>query len=117
MRPTLALRTLLVVASWHALALAEPPPPAPAPKPVPASASSAPSIAIIVASIAAGVAITAYGLSFDCGEDDHSCHRRASLPIFGGVGVAAAGSIVGLVLLPSVDGTRTAAFTLGARFD
>lgn len=54
---------------------------------------------VIATSIAAGAALTGYGLTFDCRANDHACHRRASLPIWGGVGVAAAGSLVGLRLL------------------
>lgn len=128
----LAPRAVLCVLAWQGLALGQSAPPALASAPAAPTASTlaksqAPStgpsvstatgLAIVLASIAAGAALTVYGLTIDCGPQDHACHRRASLPIFGGVGVASAGSIFGLVLLPSQDGSRSAALTLAARFD
>ncbi|HVY31960.1 MAG TPA: hypothetical protein VHB79_35740 [Polyangiaceae bacterium] len=69
-----------------------------------------------MASLAAGAALTAYGLSIDCSADDHACHRRAALPIWSGAGVAAAGSLVGLGLLrSSVNGSATLV-TVSGRF-
>lgn len=65
----------------------------------PARSTASWGVIVIATSIAAGAALTGYGLTFDCSADDHACHRRASLPIWGGVGVAAAGSLVGLRLL------------------
>lgn len=120
MQRKLWIASLLVSLTWHGLAFAQSAPAAPPPTP-PAASPTPPSktlgLTVVLASLAVGTAITVYGLSFDCGEEDHGCHRRANLPIFGGVGFAAAGSIVGLVLLPAPDGSRTAALTLGARFD
>jgi hypothetical protein len=67
-------------------------------------------VVVILAALAAGVALTSYGLTFDCGETDISCHRRAAAPIWGGVGVAAAGSLVGLRLLqPSGSASSSSA--------
>lgn len=77
-----------------ATAHAEPPPSAPRPPP-----SHTWGAIVIATSIVAGAALTGYGLTIDCGDHDHACHRRAALPIWSGVGVAAAGSIVGLQLL------------------
>jgi hypothetical protein len=101
---------LLVIASWPEPALAQSGQAA-------HHAPSGPGIAIVLASIAAGAALTTYGLTVDCGLSDHACHRRASLPIWGGVGVASVGSIVGLVLLQSPNGSSTPALTLGGRFE
>jgi hypothetical protein len=58
-----------------------------------------PGIVVIVASLTAGAALTSYGLTIDCAELDHACHRRAAAPIWGGVGVAAVGSLVGSSLI------------------
>ena len=117
MRRTLPIISLLAITSWHGLARAEDPAPTAAtPAPAP-QAGRALGIGVVLASIAAGAAVTIYGLSIDCSEQDHACHRRASLPIFGGVGLAAAGSIVGLTLMPSPDGTSSAALTIRGRFD
>jgi hypothetical protein len=74
-------------------------------------------IAIVLASLAAGAALTAYGLSIDCGESDHACHRRASLPIWSGIGVAGAGSVLGLTIIGSADERRSALVVVAARFD
>jgi len=51
---------------------------------------------IVAGAIVAGAAVTTYGLSIDCQKDDTDCHRRAALPIWGGVGIAATGSLIGI---------------------
>jgi hypothetical protein len=50
-------------------------------------------------SLVAGAACTGYGLLLDCAGADPSCPRRASLAIWGGVGIASLGSLVGMALL------------------
>lgn len=91
-----------------ARAQVEPPAPsAEAPRP-----SAMPGALVIVASLALGAAVTAYGLTIDCAEGDASCQRRAALPIWGGVGIASAGSVLGLVMLPSPHQRQAAVLTL-----
>jgi hypothetical protein len=55
--------------------------------------------AIVSGSLLVGGALTMLGLQVDCGPADTECHRRASLAIWGGVGVASVGSICGLTLV------------------
>lgn len=82
----------------------------------PASVSTGAGLAVIFASIAAGAALTIYGLSIDCEPLDSGCHRRASLPIAGGVGLAATGSLVGFFVIHSTTGANAAALAVGGRF-
>jgi hypothetical protein len=49
--------------------------------------------------VAAGAALTTYGLTFDCGDDQHPCQRRASIAIWGGLGIAALSSAVGIAIV------------------
>ena len=72
---------------------------------------------VVAGSIVAGAALTTYGLTVDCSENDTDCHRRAALPIWGGVGVASAGSLVGLCIVQSDSGPSGTAMTLNLRFE
>ena len=71
---------------------------------------------VVAGSIIAGAAITTYGLTIDCAEDDSDCHRRAALPIWGGVGVASTGSLVGLCIVQSHAGPSGTAVSLNLEF-
>jgi len=55
--------------------------------------------AVVGGSLLLGSAITIVGLGIDCGRADTECHRKASLAIWGGVGIASVGSICGLTLV------------------
>jgi hypothetical protein len=55
--------------------------------------------AIVITSIAAGAALTAYGMTRSCPAHDEHCAWESSFFIWGGVGVASAGSIVGLSMV------------------
>ena len=72
---------------------------------------------VVAGSIAAGAALTSYGLTIDCAADDTECHRRAALPIWGGVGVASTGSLVGLCIVESHAGPSGTAVSLNLTFD
>ena len=54
---------------------------------------------VIIPSLTVGAVLTGYGLSFDCGRADSSCQRSASAAIWGGVGVASFGSLLGVSLV------------------
>jgi hypothetical protein len=94
---------------------AEAAPPAASLNTVPAHDATA-GVVVILASLAAGAALSAYGLTIDCGPSDHACHRRAAAPIWGGVGVAAVGSLVGLRLLEPSLSRSAALITLHGTF-
>jgi hypothetical protein len=49
--------------------------------------------------LVAGAAITTYGLTIDCANGDVGCEKRASLPIWGGIGTAALASALGLAVV------------------
>jgi hypothetical protein len=74
--------------------------------------------AVVVSSVVAGAALTLYGLTIECGDDDVSCQRRASLPIWGGVGVASLGTLIGIriVQVGREPSTRSAAIWIGTTF-
>ena len=72
---------------------------------------------VVAGAIVAGAAVTTYGLTIDCEHDDTECHRRAALPIWGGVGIASAGSLVGLCIVQSDAGPSGTAMTLNLRFE
>ena len=88
-----------------------------------ASAQEAPSKSpswgwlVVAGSLVAGAVVTTYGLTIDCSEDDTDCHRRAALPIWGGVGMASAGSLVGLCIVQSDAGPSGTAMTVSLNFD
>lgn len=54
---------------------------------------------VIATSVSLGALTLAYGLSIDCDADDEPCQRRAGAAIWGGTGVASAGSFIGFTLL------------------
>jgi hypothetical protein len=56
---------------------------------------------VIAPSLVAGTACLTYGLSQDCSEADTSCQRRASLAIWGSVGIISLGSLIGISLSSS----------------
>lgn len=99
----------------------------PRPQVAPSAAASPPAVpsppaaatwgvVVILASIATGAALTGYGLTIECSADDHPCHRRAALPIWGGVGVAALGSVVGLRLVKSPSAGSATLVSVGGAF-
>jgi hypothetical protein len=98
----------------------DPAPPGTTPGPSPpepeSKARTTAGVVVIVASLAAGAALTGYGLTIDCAELDHACHRRAAAPIWGGVGVAAVGSLVGLRLIQTSVTRSSASLTLHGTF-
>jgi hypothetical protein len=61
-----------------------------------ASSSSTAAWTILIASLAVGAATTVYGTTITCAEADARCRRRASLAIWGGVGIASLGSAIAL---------------------
>jgi hypothetical protein len=54
---------------------------------------------LIIPSLALGATLTGYGLTFDCAQADTSCQRNAGAAIWGGVGVASFGSLLGISIL------------------
>ena len=54
---------------------------------------------VVLPSLAAGAALLGYGLSIDCKQADIDCQRKASLAIWGSVGVASLGSLLGLCIV------------------
>jgi hypothetical protein len=54
---------------------------------------------LVVTGVAAGAAVTSYGLTFDCSDSDVRCQRGASMAIGSGVGIAALASAVGLAIV------------------
>ena len=54
---------------------------------------------VIIPSLALGALTTGYGLSFDCAQADTACQRSASVAIWGGVGIASFGSLLGVSLI------------------
>lgn len=53
---------------------------------------------VIAPSLVLGAASLTYGLSQDCSEVDTPCQRRASLAIWGSVGIISLGSLIGISL-------------------
>ena len=90
--------------------------PAFAQTPAPPPRSSTWGIVVITTSLLAGAALTSYGLTINCGQDEHRCHRRAALPIWGGLGLAASGTLLGLRLLPQATASGVAGLSLGGSF-
>lgn len=117
---TLAVRFSIVSFAWTSAVQAEATTEAAAAEVPPepeVSTTDATGWYVLAASLLVGAALTTYGLGIDCDEHDHACHRRASLPIWGGVGVAASGSILGLYLVQPPGGASNATLTLGATFN
>lgn len=54
---------------------------------------------ILGSGLLVGGAMTTYGLTFDCGHDSRACQREASIAIWGGFGIAAVGSAIGLSIV------------------
>jgi hypothetical protein len=54
---------------------------------------------VLGSSLVAASASMSYGLSLDCADADRPCQRRASLAIWGSVGIVSLGSVVAIVLL------------------
>jgi hypothetical protein len=48
-----------------------------------------------------GGSVTVYGLTFDCSDSNTSCQRKTSLLIWGGAGIAALASAVGISIVQS----------------
>ena len=72
--------------------------------------------AVVALSLATGAAVTAASLSIDCGHDDLECARWASLGIWGGIGIASAGSVAGLLVVRA-DHAREARVRLSFTVD
>lgn len=56
---------------------------------------------VIAPSLVLGTASLTYGLLQDCAEVDTPCQRRASLAIWGSVGIVSLGSLIGISLMRS----------------
>jgi hypothetical protein len=72
----------------------------------PQNASNRPSAVgwtVLIASLAAGAATTAYGLGISCEEADRDCSRHSSLAIWGGIGIASIGSAFALGSMQTDD--------------
>ena len=98
----LAASSLLFVARTSR---AQPPGPAPTPSPAPAAAPANEETGqwgwlVLGTGILAGGALTAYGLTFDC-DNDLDCGKRAGVAIWGGLGIAALTSAIGLYIVES----------------
>lgn len=55
--------------------------------------------AVVALSLATGALVAGGGAAIECRTDDLDCARWASLGIWGGIGIAAAGSIAGLLIV------------------
>jgi hypothetical protein len=67
--------------------------------------------------IAAGGALTTYGLAQGCSSGDTACERHASIAIWGGLGIASLSSMFGLAIVQSERArarTKTAAVSVAA---
>jgi hypothetical protein len=72
--------------------------------------------AVVALSLVTGAAVTAGALSIDCAHDDLECARWASLGIWGGIGIASAGSVAGLLVVKA-DNAREARMRLSFTVD
>jgi hypothetical protein len=93
----------------------EPSEPPPAPSAVQATRTGEWGWWIVGAGLVAGTALTAYGLTFECSDTDMSCRKAASVAIWGGAGVAALASAVGLAVVQA--GRRTVKIVPTVSFD
>lgn len=100
MRRSVAALVLALSALFAAPRIARADPPALAPAPAPVTHGDATvGWVVVVASVVVGAAITTAALTIDCDPVDTRCGRWSSLGIWGGVGVAAFGSVGGIVLV------------------
>jgi hypothetical protein len=51
---------------------------------------------LVIPSLGASAALLTYGLSIDCADADTECQRKASLAIWGSMGMASAGTLLGI---------------------
>jgi hypothetical protein len=79
----------------------------PAPPKPQATSSAKPAWGWIVlgSGLVVGGTITGYGLSLDCHDDERACNKRAGISIWGGIGIAALASAIGLALIGSKEAT------------
>lgn len=106
---SVALALCALSATWCPTALADgtrgaAPASSPAPSgPAPSAVSSAPrgewGWLLVFPSLAAGGGLLAYGLSIECAEQDTGCQRGAGAALWGGVGLASLGSLLGLAVV------------------
>lgn len=54
---------------------------------------------VTASSLFVGTTLTAVGLALDCNEGSNPCTRGASVAIWGGIGIAAIGSMIGLAVV------------------
>src|SRR5262249_1281293 len=66
-----------------------------------AHADPTPGWIVLGSGLAVGGTLTGYGLSLDCHDDERSCHKRAGIFIWGGVGIGALASAIGLAAIES----------------
>ena len=60
---------------------------------------------VVASSVVVGGGVTTYGLTLDCAKGDDACRWSTSLAIWGGLGGAMVGSLVGLAIVH--DGKRS----------
>lgn len=73
--------------------------PAPTPPVVRASSSGTWGWYVVASGLVVGAASTTYGLTIDCSGSDLGCQSRASLAIWGGIGIAALASALGIAVV------------------
>jgi hypothetical protein len=76
---------------------------------------------VLGSGLALGGALTTYGLTFDCSDTARECQRRASIAIWGGIGIAALSSAIGIAIVQMGRvrvraGAGLSTHELGARF-
>jgi hypothetical protein len=96
---TLALTLVLLAGRPAGADPPEPQQPAPAPATAQGHDSGHWGWWVLGGGLVAGAALTTYGLTIDCATGDDGCGRRASLPIWGGIGLAALASGLGLAVV------------------
>lgn len=99
-----ALALVTLATAWAPPALADGGAPAPpagggAPSPQRPEPSGRWGWLLVVPSLAAGAALLAYGLSIECAEHDTGCQRGAGAAIWGSVGIASVGSLLGISIV------------------
>ncbi len=98
-RPALGEEPQAAPPSPSSTASAAPAPVPPPPPPVVRVSSGTWGWYVLASGVAVGAAVTAYGFTIDCSETDLACRSRASLGIWGGIGIAAIASALGLAVV------------------
>ncbi len=101
MRIRALVPVLLATSTWLAPARAEPPA-----APPPAAATTTPTKPtgewgwlVVGSGLLAGGALTGVGLSIGCDDGSRECERRASVMIWGGIGIAGLASALGIAIV------------------